>query len=329
MSTEPLVVQIMREHKAGLLRREQSLQRDMAQQWLRVEQALLDKIELLARDALVRRELGQPVDQEALFALERYQSLLAQVRRELSGYTDQIEVQLAAQQQSMGREALYHAKAAIEATGLTGSFDLLPIEAVEALVGLAGDGSPLRTLLERTWPDGVMRLTDTLIRNTALGINPRRTAREMADGMTATLDHMLMIARTEQLRAYREMTLQQYAKSGVVRGFRRLATRDRRTCAACLFADGELYEGLDTRLRTHVCCRCTMVPVVVGMPALNWQKGMEWFKVQNRDVQQSILGPGRYAAWKQGTFDLRDVVKVEPNPIWGDSIRPRPLRELV
>jgi hypothetical protein len=61
-----------------------------------------------------------------------------------------------AEQAQMALDAMY------AAAGLHGAFDLLPIEAIEAMAGLTGDGSPLRDLLEKAWPEVVSVISDPL-----------------------------------------------------------------------------------------------------------------------------------------------------------------------
>jgi hypothetical protein len=72
-----------------------------------------------------------------------------------------------------------------------------------------------------------------------------------------------------------------------------------------------------------------MVPVVIGLPAINWQRGPTWFRAQPAQTQRSILGPGKYEAWRAGQFDLEQLVNVRRNATWGDSVQVAPLSELV
>jgi SPP1 gp7 family putative phage head morphogenesis protein len=149
----------------------------------------------------------------------------------------------------------------------------------------------------------------------------------MAEGMTGTLNRMLTIARTEQLRTYRESSIASYKESGIVTGYRRLCAHDRRTCAACIMSEGQFYD-LDEEMPEHPNGRCAMIPVVKGVPPVQWLKGEEWFEQQDAATQQDILGKGHYDGWKAGQFALQDVVKVTPNSTWGPSLGVTPLRDL-
>lgn len=328
----PLVVDIMTAHKQALLRQEQQQMQAMAQQWQRVEAALQDQVELFARrvaeDGLTPGQL-----QSRRFQLDRYQSLLRQVQIELDKYTSYADTLITSQQRTLAQAAIAQAGQAIQAVateaGTRIAFDILPVSAVENMVGLAGNGSPLRTVLTNGYGAGADGMLNQLIRATALGQNPRVTARAMVrQGLSQSLNHMMVVARSEQLRVFRESSRMAYQRSGVVSGYKRLATKDSRTCAGCLMADGELYR-LDEPLREHAQGRCALLPVVDGLPPVRWQTGQDWFREQPPDTQMSILGPGRFAAWQRGAFDLDALVTVRQNATWGDSLQPTPLRELI
>lgn len=139
---------------------------------------------------------------------------------------------------------------------------------------------------------------------------------------------MLNIARTEQLRVYRQTARQSYQASGVVDGYYRLAAHDSRTCPACLMDDGHFYE-LSEEMPEHPSGRCTQVPKVSGVKPPQWQQGPDWFVEQPPETQKSILGKGRYEAWQAGAFDLDQLIRVKANSAWGDSLQPKPLKELV
>ena len=76
------------------------------------------------------------------------------------------------------------------------------------------------------------RLGRTLIVGTAQGWNPRKTAARMKGDLAGGLQKALTIARSEQMRVYREATRAQYERSGVVSGQRRLSAHDDRVCPA-------------------------------------------------------------------------------------------------
>jgi hypothetical protein len=138
----------------------------------------------------------------------------------------------------------------------------------------------------------------------------------------------MTIARSEQLRVYRMAGLEQYQRSGVVRGQKRLATHDGRVCAACIADEGTLYE-LDAVIADHPSGRCTGVPVVQGMPEVSWTGGEAWFRGQPEGIQREILGDGRWEAWSKGQFQFGQLVTHTEDRTWGGGIVPTALDKLV
>lgn len=327
---DPLVIEVMKQFKLDLLAREQVQMQNMAKKWLELENALESQIQAMADEFAREAAEGRAISQAKLWRMKRYQSLQTQLQQELASYTQYAEALITENQAQYGALGIQNATTATQVSmpGLGVYFDVLPVEAIQNMVGLAGDGSPLSALLRATWGDSAAGLTNELIRSTALGINPRETARRMRQGATQGLNRMLNIARTEQLRVYREASRQQYEYSGVVSGFKRLATHDDRVCPACLMAEGETY-SVRQRLREHPSGRCTMVPIVRGMPETRWELGQDWFKQQDSATQISILGQKRYDAWKQNQFKLDQLVTVKKDSTWGDSVQATPLKDLI
>lgn len=324
---EPEVIRVMRQFKASLLAGERTQLAQMATRWLGVERRLSAHMDALALQMTQIAADGGTVSAELLLNDVRYRTLLVQLTQELEGYTDYANVQITAQQRRLARLGIAHSGNAIEVQGIAAGFNRLPIEAVEFMVGLAGDGSPLMPLLTASWPLAADGMTQELINGVALGYNPRKTARLMARGATGSLQRMMVTARTETLRVYRHASLENYRTSGVVTGYKRLAAHDSRVCPNCIALEGTFYE-LDEIMPTHPSCRCTLVPIVAGVPNVTWLAGEEWFVEQSAARQESILGKGRYAAWRDGDFSLADVVRIVDNPIWGPTVRTVPLSEL-
>jgi len=327
------VERTIEEFRGRLLLQEADQMRTMARRWLDVEQALESQITLLAGEVLEMRQAGEAVNQARLMRLDRYQRLLAQAKAETRGYANWAASLIAERQGDMLEMGVQGAEAMIrsvymDAGKLGGYFDVLPIEAVEFATGFAGDGSPLARLLMRDYTETAAQLTQALIDGTALGRNPRETARLMAEAMGGNLDRALTIARTEQIRAYREAGRQSFVESGVVEGYIRRCALSERTCIACLALDGTEYET-DELMDVHPNDRCFMQPKVTGIPLPDAISGQRWFEEQDTDIQMSILGPERYDAWLMGQVEFRDFASTHTDPVWGPSVRVTPVGELV
>ena len=315
---DPIVVQIIDEYRRNLLDRESRQFENMTQQWLKVERALDGQVSALAFELDRMRSKGETVNEWRIQRLDRYKSLLAQAQGEVGRYAQYANDVITEGQLQSGAAGAELAQMVLKSMGVRGAFDLLPIEAIEAMAGLTGDGSPLLDLLKESWPDAAQGMTDKLMRAIAMGQNPRVTARQMMDGLANGLNRMLTIARTEQLRSYRSASLEQYRRSGLVTKYKRIAARQTRTCLACLMLDGKEYE-LEESFSDHPNGRCALVPIVKGMPVIKWTEGPEWFAGLSETEQRGIMGPAKYNAWKAGKVELGDLITTHTNETWGDS----------
>ena len=330
---ESTIVTRMMEHKKELIARDGDTILHMGNRWLRLENALDANIQVLALDMAEAKAKGEAVTRTALFKRQRYQTLIAQVRDELSEYNAWADEFIQLNQKQMGKLGIEHGVDALQGVLMEGGegvgafFERLPVSAIENMVGVATDGGPIQQLLEKAYPEAVDRMTDALVRNTALGINPRQTAREMIEGTAETLNHSLTVARTEQLRVYREASRQQYEKSGMVQSYRRLSAKNDRTCAVCLALDGEVYPTSEL-MHVHPNDRCTMVPIVEGLPPVEWESGEDWLKKQDPEIREKILGKSASDMLDDGVIELGDLVQKVDHPDWGPSLQRTPLKDL-
>jgi hypothetical protein len=147
------------------------------------------------------------------------------------------------------------------------------------------------------------------------------------------------------IRAYRGANLETYrANEDVVGQWRWTCALSKRTCAACLAMDGTLHD-LSEEMGSHPCCRCTPVPVTKDWAAIlgpfgidtskipdtrpTIQSGVEWFDQQPDETQLAILGKGKFDAYQNGDFGLKDIVGHIHDKDWGHSIYEKPLKALV
>lgn len=326
------VIDTLNEYRARTLAREALTRRDLVRRWMRVEDALRDKIEALVREVADLRAAGKPF-QSQLYSLERYQSLLAQANAEMRNYARYAEGLIGREQYLAAHAGLEYGvdsiKALLTDAGISASFNRLDIEAVNIMAGFAADGSPLSQLLMRAYPATATRLTDTLVQSVALGRNPRTTARLMREDMAGNLQHALVVARSEQLRALRTATMRdwQLSTNGIVRTYRRRASRNS-ACLPCLLEDGREYPvGVD--FGDHPNGRCMAEPMLENFPSPYAQSGREYFEGLDPAAQETIMGPARYEAWRSGEVPLEAMARMHTHPTWGESPQVVPLNQLV
>ena len=204
------------------------------------------------------------------------------------------------------------------------TFNTLSVDQLTDLAGMLGDGTPLNRLLKEAYPESLDGIVKALLEGSARGLGIKEIATDMARRMGMGLERITLIARTEQLRAWRIATQRQYEDSGVVMWHERLCAKDARTCMACLMADGEKIP-IDQVLSDHPRGRCTSIPIVKGAPPILREMGQEWFDRQSPAVQKEMLGPGMYDLWQKQGFDLKDLRGVSVNNVWGNSPRVKTL----
>ena len=328
MMPDPEVVRFLRARKEALLAKEQTLMRQLAQSWLKVEQALKSEMEALASELSKSSVVTEAMIQKH----ERFVQLLYQARAEVGKFNEFADGRITKMQAQMSKAGIEDALKALQisyadAGMVAPGFNQLPVRALEMMFGYAGDGSSLRGLLARGYPEAVNGMMDALVRGLAFGTHPTDVGKQMAEAFGVGLNKALTIARTETLRAYRMGSFEQYRDSGVVSGYKRLASHNSRTCIGCLMADGMMIESLDGEFDEHPNGRCTAVPVVIGVPAVTWRNGMQWFVAQPEATQREMLGAQRFEAWKSGV-DLSEMSKLVQDPTWGGSYVPTPVSEL-
>jgi SPP1 gp7 family putative phage head morphogenesis protein len=324
----PAVVDAINSHRAALLAREDAAMRAQAQAWLQVEQAIQTQVDALA----LEMANTQTTTMGMLYRSRRYRALMEQTRDELRKYEDYLEPRIRSGQADMITAAMEHSRQAVNAVATEAQvvvqFDRLPVSAVNDAIGLAGDGSPLRAVLQDASRVGPDALADQLVSGIALGKNPVAVARQAIRlGLGQSFTRMQTVYRTEMLRTYRQTTLAAYGNSRVVVGYKRLSARDSRTCIACLVADGRVYrieEGFDE----HPNGRCTLIPILANVQPVQFQTGQEWFRQQPESVQREMLGRGRYDIWRRGDASLDDMVSRRYDADWGGSLVPTPVRDL-
>lgn len=324
---ESEVARLVRLQKEALLRHEADEMRALARRWLQVEKAL--EAEML-KTALALAEEG--VLTEAMILRDaRFQRLLWQARAEYAKFADDFEKRAEALQEYALEKGLSDAAKAldlsIEEARLALDFEMLNVEAINAMIGMSADGTPLRNLLMNSYPDAAGGMLDSLLKGMTLGLNPKKIAEEMAREFGIGLQKALLIARTEMMRSYRLATLEQYRASEVVTGYKRLAIKDDTTCLGCLMQDGETYDTAE-EFSEHPNGRCQLVPVVRGAGAPEWTTGKDWLAGLSEEKQREIMGDARFELWQSGQVALEDLSTLKEDATWGGSFVPTPLNQL-
>lgn len=214
----------------------------------------------------------------------------------------------------------------------------LPEEQLQAFVGFAGDGSPLFDLFNEIPQVTADAMEMALVSGISLGEGPRTVARRVMRAADIGRSRAETIARTEMIRSAREAQRTLYQQNPAVTGYTRQAAQDARVCPACLALSGT--EHLTSEIMpSHPNCRCVMVPTTMSWAEITGDSSIEDTRVTGADSEtliaglaprdlMTILGPGRYALYLEGT-PLSEMVEVIQNQDWGPTTRVRPLRDLI
>ncbi len=344
-----------RRFRAALLRRERAAASEMvrayAASWRRLRNRL-EELEAQIAQAqasgltvgpFTPRQPGGPVIAQPpgtfsiswIYRRDRLLALLGQVERELLEFaalaqelTEAGQLQAVRAAQANAAVLMREAARIAGAPELIAAFNYLPSAAVEEMVGLSSTGSPLRELFDamvaRTG-QGVREALETAV---ASGTGPRETARLLRAAYGLGLTRALTIARTEQIRAYREASRRTYEANGdILAGWMWVSAADERTCAACLALHGTVHR-LDERIESHPNCRCVMVPLVKDAP-VEVESGEELFARLSPAQQDAKLGKAAAAAYRAGLVRLADFVGARDDPDWGRHTYVRSLREVL
>jgi hypothetical protein len=328
--TEPEAVRLARIFREAINADLDAQVYQMAEKWVELENMLSGKISDLLLEIDTIQKSGGVVTDSKIRELSRYKTLRDQAYQEIKNYNGTAEKLIADKQLLYATRGVDNAASVITASyeGRIGAFfNRLPVSAVETMVGYLGDGTPLSRLLDESFPLAWKQTTDALFEGISLGLNPNQVARNMVDGLGYGLEKATVIARTEQLRAYRQATVMEYRESGVVKGFRRLVAKVG-AWVACLLLDNEYYE-VESEFDDHPNGRCTVIAVLKDMPERERETGTDWFKALDPEQQKSIMGGKYYEAWKDGQFKLGDMVHKTHSDTWGDAPAVVALKDLV
>ncbi len=346
----PLMERASRFRRA-LIDREDAAARSMARAWEQSWQRIADKVPALVEQVREAQASGQVIAGEVIFQMERYKALMEQVESQLAALAPDFDLTIQKAQREALEQAIADARGLVQSAipfdedvqaRIEAAWNRLPVEAVEDLVGVLQDGSPLVDVLRRYGDEVSAGLSDELVAGLVEGINPRDIAQRMHDRFAVALQKAEVLARTEILRAYRTATLQNYqANSHLIQGWQWHAhLGDDRVCIACAMLHGSLHPA-DEPMNSHPQCRCTAIPVMrplaeIGIegvedlePPIHEGDGLRWFESLTPEEQEQLLGGPMYQAWQAGAITPDQFYRWHHDDVWGDAPQPANVRQLL
>ncbi|MCR4338783.1 MAG: minor capsid protein [Gemmatimonadaceae bacterium] len=305
------------------------------QAWQRIREDLLRAVaEIRAAEAR-----GESIEAIKLIQLHRLTTLESQVEAEIRYAVNLNAATITNAQADAVLAARISAEDLIRTTLGAGPATwqpAFPVGAFRSLVGYSADGQPLGLLLQELGPAAGASVRKSLVTGLARGLNPNVVAREARTALGGNMVRATTIARTEILRAYRTTALETYkANEDVVTGWQWIANLGG-ACQMCIAMHGEIADSEDG-FDTHPACKCTPIPVTKTWKELGFEgvedtapeieSGSDWFARQDAAKQLSVLGPGKYAAYRDGRVGLKDLVQRTQSDRWGGGRRARSLKD--
>lgn len=336
--------------RADLLAQEASTMRTLDAAHRHVLAAIEPALNRLFDQMVEQLANGEKIPASWLYEANRLTAIKKLISQEMTQFAVLSQMQVSSLKRiaaDLGAQAATEFLHASKPPDVAWSFGVPNPKAIADLVATTQAGSPLADLFSGFGAEAADEAANALLRGVALGKNPRAIAPEVQDALGISRDRALTIARQESLRCYKNSSTETYrANDDVVEQWRWTCALSIRTCSACIAMDGTIHD-LSEDLESHVCCRCSPVPVTrswedilsdAGIdtsvlddipdtrPVL--PSGADWLNSQDEATQKQILGP-RYTGWKNGDFSLSDTVAHKHDPDWGRSIGVKPLKALV
>lgn len=312
-------------NRAALIAANNAVVIDLSKPWRQVEADLNSAIQALALEVVTMQRDGKTINQAKLLQLDRMRELLAQLTKAMRVYGDDAAPMINDHVDKTGRIGVTGSRRLIQAVGVPANRLIdVPDSLLEQVAKQIRNNQPLSKLLERAYPIAAQGIIDQIIAGTTSGVNPRDLAQRIKRaGLAQGLEHILLVGRDQGNRSWRESGRQSMAMNGVKK-YRRTASKQDRTCIACLALDGTIYP-VDELMPLHAQDRCSLVPIVEGFPPPRIQSGKDWIAALPESRQKAILGPRRFEAFKNGR-DLEDMITISDSGEWGKSTKIKPLR---
>ena len=173
------------------------------------------------------------------------------------------------------------------------------------------------------------KVADLFLAGMAQGYNPRRIAALATQIFNVPAAWALSHARTAQIYAYRDGTLEGYrANSNIVRGWIWAASLDSRTCPSCWSMHGTKHAHGET-LNDHHLGRCCAIPDLGINSVVNVIDGETAFARLSAEDQRKVMGPTVWQGWKDGKVDFKAMSREYRDETYGTMRRAASAKELL
>ena len=319
----PTPTELARAFKAAIDRQDAAALTRLAKAYSQLYGRMQPKLDSLL---LAISQLESPT-QGQVMRLSQYKNLISALESELTKYAAYVEVEIRNTADAAVGMAIKQTEQFLKAAGYTMTRSL-PKNAIYSMLGFLQEDSPLWKRIGELAPFNTQKVANALLEAVTFGYNPAKTAKLFENVMGGGLTDAMRMTRTAQLYASREANRAMYAaNSDVVTGWMWYSSLDSDTCMACAIEHGTIHSN-DESMDSHYNCRCTSIPVVAGYDD-KVQTGADWFNNLSEKQQQDMMGKGAFEAWKDGRFDLSDMVTRRHDDVYGEMLARTPLSELI
>lgn len=319
----PTPTELAQEFKRAIDRQDAAALMRLARTYHQLYLRMGDKLDSLL---LAISKLDEPTKGQ-VFRLAQYKNLISALETELTKFGTFTELEIRSNSQAAIELAVKQTEAFLRAAGYTMTRSL-PTDAIYSMLGFLQEGSPLWKRIDKLAPYHTQRVADALLEGIAFGYNPAKTARMFESVMGGGLTDAMRMTRTTQLYASREASRAMYvANDDIISGWTWYSSLDADTCMACAIEHGTIHSN-DESMDSHYNCRCTSLPVVIGYND-QVQTGTDWFSNLSESEQRNMMGSSAYEAWKEGKFDLSDMVTRRHDDVYGEMLARTPLEQLI
>lgn len=328
---------VVDQHRKSLRANEAESLKRLAEDYTKILNVIQVEIDALELELQALVDAGEIVNPSLIYRLERYALLQNTAKSELGKYAvdtlDPVIKQMIEDAVEAGSE---HAQQLILQGFANGPPDVsinlagLPTQATENIIATTAEG-PLARLLTTFGDLEAERMRQSLITGLATGRHPYQIARGLRDAANIPFTRAATIARTETLRAYRQAHSDVYKNNRhLLKGWVWSCSKSDRTCSACWSMEGRTFD-VDEPMMSHVNCRCTQIPKTKTWTELGFNVspenessytaplGEDVFSQQSDALKLKVLGPSKFAAYRDGQILLEDTVGLTTSSQWGTS----------
>lgn len=339
----PTVIETADRFRNQLRSKETSATNDLLTAYRGVTNRLEDKLTVLQAKIEVLEKNGN-LTPENVRKLAVWGSLLNQVEDEITKYGGYVATQNKVAAQSTIDMASKHSKLLTQTyfndnpnlvKAFNASWDVLPSESIETLVGFLRPDSELTRGLERTiGQSATQNFSDKLIEGVSLGYGSKKINSLINQTLAEPLTWSINTVRTTQNYAYRETTRANYINnSEIVGGWKWYAALDGRVCLSCVNQHGRDFPT-NARLNDHHQGRCTQIPLIdkperFGLKSPEVVLGEKWFNSLPKTQQIERMGKAKYAAYRAGEFKFDELSEQYQNDTFGEMLKEASLRTIL